>query len=1085
MAGDYTRITFDPLLDRAMVFEQQGRVHLDADFNELVSILERRLRVETYDFTGPAVVPAQVPQSFEIKLAGTTLTIGPGRMYVDGLLAENHGYGKPIQYEPVWDEPEYQGWTPLDKQPYLGSPVPSKVTGNQLAYLDVWPREETYVEDPSMLESALGVDTCTRVQTAWQVKLLQVEPGVTCSSEIPNFPPPPSAGRLTSRENDPPAPADPCAVAPVGGYRGLENRLYRVEIHDGGDLNTATFKWSRDNGGVASIVTAVDSAAKPQVITVELLGRDQVLRFHTNEWVELLDDTHELDGKPGLTGQVKETDPTTNTVTLYKPMTGPIDLARNPRLRRWDQQDGVNANGVIPVTPAPAGGFFKLEDGVEVKLDLSDPAGQFKTGDWWAFWARAAIAQVEHLEAAPPRGIRHHYAKLAVIQSGKVVGDCRVQFPGKCECEGDSCECAACVTPESHASGALTIQAAIDKVTPTGGRVCLAPGQYPLRAPLRIEKARSLTLAGAGSATMITYQGEEYGILVQDSVEVSLERFALAVEGPRIGIALANTAAARVERCLVLVGLVAGSEKKPHFGEFDVGIGLAGWALGTRLLENVVLATHAISDAIGKKYLASVDLRIVDNLLLGLQTGIVFGGSSNTGQQAGPAVHLGWTRIGDNLVIGGQTAGIVLAGIGGQQHNTSGDTVPVSVGASAPVTVAGLAALELGFGEIEVTGNALIVGGDGVRAAPDTLRIADNQMLGSPLQRASERTVGVRLGTTRDAPVGQARVTGNLIRGFGRGGFVAQGSIGSLTVSSNRILDVGTFGVGLEEVGFGTDVTIAENVISRVAVGPIRPSQVAAIYVAMAGDVRVSGNVVRQVGSTEWNGSFLYGIDVTICNVGEVSGNVLTEIGPRSGHGGWVIGIGAARYLTTLDVRDNAVTLATGGDGSRDTPVLIGEPPTESQPKTVFKAMAIQPRWQPNLAIAPATAPVAEGAVPMAPGQPDLSVRGNTLAARGIESVVLVNSAANVLLAENRCWRQNGKQIRAVVAVQAEGATIVSSNRVEGARMADESVAINLQVDASTQGVPHCTVLGNIADGDIDLNGAVLAAPWAPLNIHA
>ena len=36
MAGDYTRFTFRPEHDHAAVLMQQGRVQLDADWNELV-----------------------------------------------------------------------------------------------------------------------------------------------------------------------------------------------------------------------------------------------------------------------------------------------------------------------------------------------------------------------------------------------------------------------------------------------------------------------------------------------------------------------------------------------------------------------------------------------------------------------------------------------------------------------------------------------------------------------------------------------------------------------------------------------------------------------------------------------------------------------------------------------------------------------------------------------------------------------------------------------------------------------------------------------------------------------------------------
>jgi hypothetical protein len=54
---------------------------------------------------------------------------------------------------------------------------------------------------------------------------------------------------------DPPASDDdvPCVADPAGGYRGLENQLYRVEIHAAANATGSvrpTFKWSRENGSV-------------------------------------------------------------------------------------------------------------------------------------------------------------------------------------------------------------------------------------------------------------------------------------------------------------------------------------------------------------------------------------------------------------------------------------------------------------------------------------------------------------------------------------------------------------------------------------------------------------------------------------------------------------------------------------------------------------------------------------------------------------------------------------------------------------------------------------------------------------------
>src|SRR5437588_755907 len=116
MAGDYTRFTFDPREDHSGVRMQQGRVHLDADWNELVDIVDRRFRAETIDIIGRAVVPKETPDGFLITLPTVpptppSFSIGRGRIYVDGLLAENHGDGAPV-IDHVLEE--IQGAAPID-----------------------------------------------------------------------------------------------------------------------------------------------------------------------------------------------------------------------------------------------------------------------------------------------------------------------------------------------------------------------------------------------------------------------------------------------------------------------------------------------------------------------------------------------------------------------------------------------------------------------------------------------------------------------------------------------------------------------------------------------------------------------------------------------------------------------------------------------------------------------------------------------------------------------------------------------------------------------------------------------------------
>ena len=117
MAGDYTRFTFKPQRDYSGVFKQQGRVDLDADFNELIEIIDRRWRSETIDIinhcTVPRVPPGTPPVLDPFLILPTAMgafDIGIGRMYVDGIQVENHGL-PPLAYQP--DLGEKRGTLPI------------------------------------------------------------------------------------------------------------------------------------------------------------------------------------------------------------------------------------------------------------------------------------------------------------------------------------------------------------------------------------------------------------------------------------------------------------------------------------------------------------------------------------------------------------------------------------------------------------------------------------------------------------------------------------------------------------------------------------------------------------------------------------------------------------------------------------------------------------------------------------------------------------------------------------------------------------------------------------------------------------
>jgi len=495
MSGDYSRRRFDPSRHYSGVLEQQGRVALDADHNEQVEIQDRRWRAETLDVIGTCGVPSSTPDAFKIGRAGG-LTIGPGRIYVDGLLVENHATAH--VFDPKLEELQGSEAIVIQDQPY-GGPLLGELKGSRwLVYLVAWRREVTHLQDPKLIESAVNVETTTRHQTAWQVRLLEVGAHVTPQTpfaEIKNWPAENqrSAARLSTATVAVNTAPDPCLMPPSGGYRGLENHLYQVAIHEVGASGGLRVKWSRENANVATTVLEVlDGGTR---IGVESLGRDDVLRFKTADWVEVTLDRRELKGAPGVMCRVTAVDDARQTLSLSPALPladfpdGETEPADHVRVIRWDQSgivyraDGtqlVNLNdsedGLIPLDGVHSNDFV-LEQGILATIDV--PAGGAAlSGDYWCFVARTADADIERLEHAAPAGVHRHYCKLAILETSGEVVDCRSVFSALAEIVPGCCS--AVVKPGED------IQAALDGLPASGGCVCLRAGEHEISRPLRI-----------------------------------------------------------------------------------------------------------------------------------------------------------------------------------------------------------------------------------------------------------------------------------------------------------------------------------------------------------------------------------------------------------------------------------------------------------------------------------------------------------------------------------------------------------------------------------------------------------------------
>src|SRR5687768_18578910 len=91
MKADFTRRTFSRGKHYSGVRMQQGRVQLDADWNELVDIQAHLHRTQGGDVLGQSGAPKPHQNAhfqLGVPASGTDLTIAPGRFYVDGLLCE-------------------------------------------------------------------------------------------------------------------------------------------------------------------------------------------------------------------------------------------------------------------------------------------------------------------------------------------------------------------------------------------------------------------------------------------------------------------------------------------------------------------------------------------------------------------------------------------------------------------------------------------------------------------------------------------------------------------------------------------------------------------------------------------------------------------------------------------------------------------------------------------------------------------------------------------------------------------------------------------------------------------------------------
>ena len=389
MKGDFTRFTFNRNKHYSSVRMQQGRVLLDADWNEQLDISAYRDSTIAQDTIGLNGFPtdtqngvlSNTSSSFQLTVGenGSTLTIDKGHCYVDGIFCEND---QQVEYT---------------KQPDLPQVELDKTSGYYLAYLDVWQRHITIIEDPSIREEALGgPDTSTRTKTVWQAKLLKVEADI--NKELDNNTLSELWNNWVNVANNK---GQLLARTPQGAGGSQANQLYRLEIHQSGELGQATFKWSRHNGAIAARIESIDSNRIN-------IGGDSQAEFATGQWVEITDERNTLQGIPGIFVKLNNVQGDNLYVTEW-PNNQPVtreSLGTIPTVRLWDSEQAITVT-----QPEGNEGYIQLNNDLEVKFE----SGNYRTGDYWLIPTRTSQTVEWSIDKANPHGISHHYSPLALL----------------------------------------------------------------------------------------------------------------------------------------------------------------------------------------------------------------------------------------------------------------------------------------------------------------------------------------------------------------------------------------------------------------------------------------------------------------------------------------------------------------------------------------------------------------------------------------------------------------------------------------------------------------------------------------------
>lgn len=510
MSSDRARITYDPSRHYHGVLAQQGRVSLEADWNEAQAITGAQLEARTLDFVGPVGSPDRgyriTAAVDDDRDATGDLLASPGSLYVGGQRVS-------VDHElRCGDQPD---WVDHEADPlWRDAAIPGQP--HELVYLLAREQEVSAVEDPVLRDVALGgPDTTQRlrilkrlirhpteartwrdawgqlIEEQWRPRGFRLEHGShrlepTARLHV--------TGHLADSGEEP---------VDRGGYLGPNNHLIRIQIARVDDDGLPVLVWGYDN---ASFLYRLSSSVidQPHTSTLRLttpppdshhqprehqaveilrsaayLAEDEYVAANSG-WVAKVARAYDMDSREVVIGT--ELPPE----YLKKPGQGlPLYL------RVWE--------GEFRCEP---GEEHQLgHTGIRVRLTGSEDehGHRYPVGAYWMVALRPGVGpgapglvypQRILERPQPPDGPRQWLTPIAFVRwhpRPAEAEDCVPRFAGLVRDERSSGSCTVRIRPHD-VGGGWALQEAINAYASPDhpATICLEPGTYVLPRPLRI-----------------------------------------------------------------------------------------------------------------------------------------------------------------------------------------------------------------------------------------------------------------------------------------------------------------------------------------------------------------------------------------------------------------------------------------------------------------------------------------------------------------------------------------------------------------------------------------------------------------------